>query len=60
FIQVKVIHTEPGVKGDTAKGSLKPAEIETGHTIQVPLFIEIDDLIKVDTRTGSYIERVYA
>ena len=60
FIQVKVIHTEPGLKGDTAKGSLKPAEIETGYSIQVPLFIEIDDTIKVDTRTGSYIERVYA
>jgi elongation factor P len=60
FIQVRVVHTEPGVKGDTAKGSLKPAEIETGYTIQVPLFIEINDLIKVDTRTGSYIERVYA
>jgi elongation factor P len=57
FIDVSVVHTEPGVKGDTAKGGTKPAEIETGATIQVPLFIDIDDRIKIDTRTGGYVER---
>lgn len=58
FIEFKIIHTEPGIKGDTAKGGTKPAKIETGATLQVPLFINIDDKIKVDTRTGEYIERV--
>ena len=57
FIDVSVVHTEPGVRGDTAKGGTKPAEIETGATIQVPLFIDIDDRIKIDTRTGGYVER---
>jgi elongation factor P len=59
FIEVKIIHTEPGIKGDTAKSGTKPAKIETGATIQVPLFIDIEDKIKVDTRTGEYVERVY-
>lgn len=59
FINFKITHTEPGIKGDTAKGSLKPAQIETGYTIQVPLFVETGDTIKVDTRTGAYIERAY-
>ncbi|MBU1727045.1 MAG: elongation factor P [Candidatus Omnitrophica bacterium] len=54
----KIIHTEPGIKGDTAKGSFKQAEIETGATVQVPLFINEGDNIKVDTRTGEYVERV--
>ncbi|MBM3250196.1 MAG: elongation factor P [Candidatus Omnitrophica bacterium] len=58
FIEFTIVHTEPGLKGDTAKSSLKPAEIETGATIQVPLFINPGDRIKVDTRTGLYIERV--
>lgn len=58
FIEVKIINTEPGVKGDTAKSGTKPAEIETGATIQVPLFIDVGDRIKVDTRTGQYVERV--
>jgi len=58
FIDVSVVHTEPGVKGDTAKGGTKPAEIETGATIQVPLFIDIDDRIKIDIRTGGYVERI--
>ncbi len=58
FIEFKIIHTEPGIKGDTAKGSNKPAQIETGATIQVPLFIDVGDVIKVDTRTGAYVERV--
>jgi len=59
FIEVKIIHTEPGIKGDTAKSGTKPAKIETGATIQVPLFIDIGDKIKVDTRTGEYVERAY-
>lgn len=59
FIQVNVTHTEPGIKGDTAKSGTKPAEIETGAVMQVPLFINIGDRIKVDTRSGTYIERVY-
>jgi elongation factor P len=58
FIEVEITHTEPGVKGDTAKSGTKPAEIETGATIQVPLFINPGDKIKVDTRSASYVERV--
>lgn len=58
FIEYRITHTEPGIKGDTAKGGNKPAEIETGAVIQVPLFINTNDTIKVDTRTGEYIERV--
>ncbi|MCM8813116.1 MAG: elongation factor P [Candidatus Omnitrophica bacterium] len=58
FIEASVIHTEPGVKGDTAKGSFKPATIETGATVQVPLFINENDRIKIDTRTGDYVERI--
>ena len=58
FIEFKIIHTEPGIKGDTAKSGTKPAEIETGASILVPLFVNEGDIIKVDTRTGGYIERV--
>ncbi len=57
-IEAKVIKTEPGVKGDTVSNVLKPAEIETGAKIQVPLFINEGDVIKIDTRTGEYITRV--
>ena len=56
-IELEVTHTEPGFKGDTATGGTKPATLETGITIQVPLFIDVGDVIKVDTRTGTYIER---
>jgi elongation factor P len=59
FIEFKIIHTEPGIKGDTAKSGTKPAEIETGAIVQVPLFIDTRDKIKIDTRTGDYVERVY-
>ncbi len=59
FIEFKVVHTEPGIKGDTAKSGAKPAQIETGATVQVPLFINVGDGIKVDTRTGEYVERAY-
>jgi len=58
FIEFKIIHTEPGIKGDTAKSGTKPATIDTGATVQVPLFIDTGDFIKVDTRTGAYVERV--
>ncbi len=57
FMELKISHTEPGIKGDTAKSSFKPATLETGATIQVPLFINEGDVIKIDTRTGSYVER---
>ena len=54
---MEVIHTEPGLKGDTSGSASKPATIETGATINVPLFINIGDKLKIDTRTGEYIER---
>ncbi|NPA52371.1 MAG: elongation factor P [Aquificae bacterium] len=54
----EVVETEPGIKGDTATSATKPATIETGAVVQVPLFINTKDKIKVDTRTGEYIERV--
>ena len=57
-IALEVIKTEPGVKGNTATGATKPATVETDYTIQVPLFIDNGDLIKIDTRSGEYIERV--
>lgn len=59
FIEFTITHTEPGIRGDTAKSGTKPATIETGATVQVPLFINISDKIKIDTRTGEYVERVY-
>ncbi|MBU1086500.1 MAG: elongation factor P [Candidatus Omnitrophica bacterium] len=58
FVELEITHTEPGFKGDTTGGSLKPATIETGATISVPLFINQGDKIKIDTRTGAYVERV--
>jgi len=60
FIEAKVTKTEPGKKGDTVSSSFKPAEIETGAKLQVPLFISTGDIIKIDTRTGEYITRVSA
>ncbi len=58
FVELAVAKTEPGVRGDTASGGSKPATLETGAVIQVPLFINEGDVLKVDTRTGEYIERV--
>jgi len=58
FVELEVIDTEPGVRGDTVTGGSKPATVETGAVIQVPLFINVGDKIKIDTRTGEYIERV--
>lgn len=58
FCELTVVDTEPGVKGDTAQGGSKPAILETGLKVTVPLFINVGDTIKVDTRTAKYIERV--
>ena len=58
FINLRVVETEPGFRGDTATGALKPAKLETGTQINVPLFINEGDILKVDTRTGEYSERV--
>ena len=58
FVTLEVVHTDPGVKGDTATGGSKPAELDSGATINVPLFINIGDKLKIDTRTGQYVERV--
>lgn len=57
FVELTITQTEPGVKGDTATGATKPATVETGATIQVPLFINEGDKIKIDTRTGEYLSR---
>ena len=57
FVVLEVTDTEPGFKGDTASNTYKPATLETGYEIQVPLFINIGDKIRVDTRTGEYMER---
>ena len=58
FLELKVIDTDPGVRGDTAAGGTKPAVVETGATIKVPLYLEVGEMIKVDTRTRAYVERV--
>ncbi len=58
FVELTVVQAEPGVRGDTATGGTKPATLESGAVIQVPLFINEGDRLKVDTRTGNYIERV--
>ena len=57
YMVFEITYTEPGVKGDTATNTLKPATIETGAEVRVPLFVNTGDKIKVDTRTGSYVER---
>ncbi|MGE5280609.1 MAG: elongation factor P, partial [Deltaproteobacteria bacterium] len=57
FVVYTITHTEPGIKGDTAKSGTKPATLQSGAVIQVPLFIDVGTRVKVDTRTGTYIER---
>ena len=57
FVELEITETDPGFKGNTATNTLKPAIVETGASVQVPLFIEIGDRIKIDTRTGEYLER---
>ena len=58
FVELEVTETEPGLKGDTATGATKPATVETGAVVMVPLFVEIGDKLKIDTRTGEYLSRV--
>ena len=58
FVELQITHCEPGVKGNTATNSLKPATLETGATVGVPMFVNEGDVIRVDTRTGEYMERV--
>jgi elongation factor P len=58
FVELKVAQTEPGFKGDTVQGGTKPATLETGAVVQVPMFVNIDDLLKIDTRDGRYITRL--
>ncbi len=58
FVELEVTETEPGFKGDTATGATKPATVETGANVNVPLFVELGDKIKIDTRTGEYLSRV--
>lgn len=57
-VELLVTHTEPGVKGDTASGGSKPATLETGLVVNVPFFINVGDRLRIDTRTGAYLERV--
>ncbi|HEY8347548.1 MAG TPA: elongation factor P [Symbiobacteriaceae bacterium] len=56
-VELKVVETEPGFKGDTATGATKPAKLETGYVVNVPLFINVGDVVKIDTRTGEYLGR---
>ena len=58
FVELEITETEPGFKGDTATGATKPATVETGAVVNVPLFVETGDRIKIDTRTGEYLSRV--
>ncbi|GIX21472.1 MAG: elongation factor P [Gammaproteobacteria bacterium] len=60
FVVLKVVETDPGLRGNTAQGGSKPARLETGAVVTVPLFIEEGDLVKVDTRSGEYVSRVKA
>ena len=58
FVELEITETEPGVKGDTATGATKPAIVETGATVLVPLFVNQNDTIQIDTRSGDYMKRV--
>ena len=58
FVELKIVETDPGVRGDTSGGGGKPATLETGAVVRVPLFIQTEEVIKVDTRTGEYVSRV--
>ncbi|MFQ5912254.1 MAG: elongation factor P [Nitrospinota bacterium] len=57
FVKLRIVETEPGVRGDTAVGGSKPAKVETGAVVQVPLFVNEGEAIRIDTRTGTYVER---
>lgn len=56
-VELTVIETDPGIRGDTATGGTKPAKVETGYVVKVPLFINVGDVLKIDTRSGDYLER---
>ena len=56
-VELRVVETDPGIRGDTATGGNKPATLETGYVVKVPMFINVDDVLRIDTRTGQYIER---
>ena len=56
-VELRVVETDPGIRGDTATGGTKPAKLETGHVVKVPFFINVGDVLRVDTRTGDYLER---
>ena len=58
FVELKIVETDPGVRGDTAQGGTKPAKLETGAVVRVPLFVEEGEIVKVDTRSGEYVSRV--
>jgi len=58
FVNLRVIQADPWIKGDTAAGATKPVTLETGYVLQVPLFVVDGEVIKIDTRTGTYVERV--
>lgn len=58
FVQLKIVETDPGLRGDTAQGGIKPARLETGAVVKVPLFLEEGETVKVDTRNGEYVSRV--
>ncbi|MFQ6608078.1 MAG: elongation factor P [Fidelibacterota bacterium] len=58
FVELEVTETEPGFRGNTATGATKPAKLETGYTVSVPLFVNQGEILKIDTRTGEYVERV--
>ncbi|PBV29169.1 elongation factor P, partial [Pseudomonas aeruginosa] len=57
FVVLKVVETDPGVRGDTSGGGGKPAKLETGAVVRVPLFVQQEESVRVDTRTGEYLER---
>jgi len=57
FVELAITESEPGIRGDTAQGATKPAKVETGATIKVPLFIDVGEVVKIDTRTGEYLGR---
>ena len=58
FVELAVVETDPGLRGDTAQGGIKPAKLETGAVVRVPLFVEQGEVIRVDTRNGEYVSRV--
>jgi elongation factor P len=58
FVELEIVETDPGVRGDTASGGVKPATLSTGAVVRVPLFVEQGEVIRVDTRSGDYVSRV--